>query len=411
MDFDKINIGAVSYNVKDTTARKQIGDETTARKQADSQLSQQIGNVSTSVQEEANAREAADTALSQQIGDETAARKQADTQLSQQISQQFDNIGKTPYANVLAYGADPTGTNDSSTAFNEAKNSGNVIFVPYGTYNIQSFRPENCKIVIAPNVTLQNPPEKIPKGPEPTFLALSFEENVPSYAEFAITSYDDSTDEAPKAGWVKSAFRIDHHVQSTNDYFSWALCVVLDNATENVSTENVALYAQANAHHDTKTWGMVSEINDAVRNPNYGKVGMEITCKATGPDTINNRVGLDVAIHNSATTPGAEKVAWGYGVRVASDGPDAGNIASAFRVNGLEATRILDVDNVRVTGHAIDLSKADIRGTAIYLGAGQILALDNFLILKEPGQSRILFKLDNQIVGYVDGGGFHNGTP
>ena len=100
MDFDRINIGAVSYKVKDTTARKQIGDETTAR-------------------------------------------KQADTQLSQQISRQFGNIGKTPYANVLAYGADPTGTNDSSTAFNQAKNSGTVIFVQYGTYNIQSFRPEN----------------------------------------------------------------------------------------------------------------------------------------------------------------------------------------------------------------------------------------------------------------------------
>lgn len=411
MDFDKINIGAVSYNVKDTTAqkqigevRKQIGDETTARKQADSQLSQQIRN-------ETSTREQADTQLSQKIGDETAARKQADTQLSQQIGQQFDNIGKTPYANVLAYGADPTGTNDSSSAFNDAKNSGNVIFVPYGTYNIQSFRPENCKIVIAPNVKLQNPPEKMPKGPQPTFLALSFEENVPSYAEFAITSYDNSTDEPPKAGWVKSAFRIDHHVQSTNDYFSWALCVVLDNATENISTENTALYAQAIPHHDTKTWGMVSEIRDPVRNPNYGKVGMEITCYATGPDVINNRIGLDVAIHNSATTPGSEKVAWGYGVRVASDGPDVGNIASAFHVSGLEPTSILDADNVRVTGNAIDLSRADIRGNAIYLGDGQNFNLGVFRIVKEIGQNRLLFQMEGQTVGYVDGGGFHNGTP
>ena len=62
MDFDRINIGAVSYKVKDTTARKQIGDETTARKQADTQLSQQISN-------------------------ETTAREQADSQHSQQISE------------------------------------------------------------------------------------------------------------------------------------------------------------------------------------------------------------------------------------------------------------------------------------------------------------------------------------
>lgn len=45
MDFDKINIDAVSYNVKDTTARQQIRDETTARKQADTQLSQQISEL------------------------------------------------------------------------------------------------------------------------------------------------------------------------------------------------------------------------------------------------------------------------------------------------------------------------------------------------------------------------------
>lgn len=45
MDFDKINIDAVAYNVKDSTARQQISDEITARKQADSQLSQQISEL------------------------------------------------------------------------------------------------------------------------------------------------------------------------------------------------------------------------------------------------------------------------------------------------------------------------------------------------------------------------------
>lgn len=45
MDFDKINIDAVSYNVKDTTARQQIDAETTAREQADTKLSQQISEL------------------------------------------------------------------------------------------------------------------------------------------------------------------------------------------------------------------------------------------------------------------------------------------------------------------------------------------------------------------------------
>ncbi len=79
-DFDKININGVSYNVKDTTARKQIGAEITDREHADTTLSQQIG-------EETTAREHADTQLSKQISDETTARKQAVADLTEQFSE------------------------------------------------------------------------------------------------------------------------------------------------------------------------------------------------------------------------------------------------------------------------------------------------------------------------------------
>ena len=41
-EFDKINIDAVSYNVKDTTTRQQISDEIAARENADTQLQQAI---------------------------------------------------------------------------------------------------------------------------------------------------------------------------------------------------------------------------------------------------------------------------------------------------------------------------------------------------------------------------------
>lgn len=41
-DFDKISIKGVLYNVKDTVARQQIGAETTAREQADTELGEQI---------------------------------------------------------------------------------------------------------------------------------------------------------------------------------------------------------------------------------------------------------------------------------------------------------------------------------------------------------------------------------
>ena len=54
-DFDKMNIDAVPYHVKDTTARQQIADEITAREHADTQLQQAITA-------EQNAREQAITA-------------------------------------------------------------------------------------------------------------------------------------------------------------------------------------------------------------------------------------------------------------------------------------------------------------------------------------------------------------
>ena len=49
MDFDKISIKSVPYNVKDSTARKQISDETSARKQEDAQLSRQISELNSRI--------------------------------------------------------------------------------------------------------------------------------------------------------------------------------------------------------------------------------------------------------------------------------------------------------------------------------------------------------------------------
>lgn len=117
MDFDKINIDAVSYNVKDTTARQQISAETTAREQADTQFSQQISA-------------------------ETAAREQADTQLSQQIT------AATKYKTIVDYGAVEGGTQDCSAAILAQIAAEGVARVPVGLFLVtQALTLKNCSII------------------------------------------------------------------------------------------------------------------------------------------------------------------------------------------------------------------------------------------------------------------------
>ena len=81
-DFDKINIDAVSYNVKDTTARQQIGDEIAARQQADTQLQQAIATEQTAREQAITAEQ---TAREQAITAEQTAREQADAKLQNDI--------------------------------------------------------------------------------------------------------------------------------------------------------------------------------------------------------------------------------------------------------------------------------------------------------------------------------------
>lgn len=81
-DFDKMNIDAASYHVKDTAARQQVADEIAARKQADTQLQQAIAAEQTARKQAIAAEQ---TAREQAIAAEQTARKQADAKLQNDI--------------------------------------------------------------------------------------------------------------------------------------------------------------------------------------------------------------------------------------------------------------------------------------------------------------------------------------
>ena len=116
-DFDKINIDAVSYNVKDTTAR------------------QQIDTIEGAVNKEVTDRKSADTALDNKI-----------TSLENRIEQNttsIENLQEVIVKSVRDYGAKGDGVTDDTVAFNAAiseVNAGDIgyIYIPDGKYIVGS---------------------------------------------------------------------------------------------------------------------------------------------------------------------------------------------------------------------------------------------------------------------------------
>lgn len=138
-DFDKINIEAVSYNVKDSFARQQIGKEVTNRENADNQLQTAIGA-------ETTARENADTQLQTAIGAEATARENADTQLQNSIYQMQTYVS-APGAGIKANDQSAAATNTST--LQALLDAGKTVFFPSGTYYMTAavYMRRGCGIV------------------------------------------------------------------------------------------------------------------------------------------------------------------------------------------------------------------------------------------------------------------------
>lgn len=119
-----------------------VAVETSAREQADTNLSNSITNVSQALQAEVTNRTNADTALNTSISDETLARQQADTNLQSQIdgltasSDVTDIVGT--YAQLQAYDTSTLSNNDIIKVLQDESRNDETTYYRWST-TTQSF--------------------------------------------------------------------------------------------------------------------------------------------------------------------------------------------------------------------------------------------------------------------------------
>lgn len=301
--FDKINIKSVSYNVKDTTARQQISDETTAREQED-------------------------TKLSQQISDETTARERADTNLQNQIGSAVNR--KPNWVSVTSFGADNTGAADATSAFSAACGDSDFVYVPAGTYllntspavrdkNVLFFEPNTALTGSGADIFYKTVDQTTPGGM--VYWAAHYA--VPTtIASHNIRSAENFSGGTP--GTVHSALHIYDVVQNAAcALYEWAMLARLDNHAN--GGENVASYMQARKFAEGPTWATVAEVFQSapVTNPTTGLVGVEVDLNVNNTDDNFNRVGLHIVVRKNDDISSTSQNQAGAGVRIDATQEDA----------------------------------------------------------------------------------------
>jgi hypothetical protein len=126
-------------------------------------------------------------------------------------------------------------------------------------------------------------------------------------------------------GFVNTALTVQTDVNGTaGTADEWAFLALLNNHANGSGSENVSAYMQGNKWGTAPTWGAVIEVieRNAVNNPPFGTVGLEVDVSVNGTDNAvaGNRVGLDLVVRRFNAGGAAAAANWGYRI----DTSDAG---------------------------------------------------------------------------------------
>lgn len=285
---------------------------------------------------------------------------------------------------VKSYGAKGDGVTDDTAAFASAAAQSGAIFVPPGTYLLNS-------APTLPGVLVELDADAVLTGSGAVSIGATTGGNRQT-VHMGTTGADYSTrfirrnasHSGGTPGYVSGAFKAYTYVGANATNFEWAIVGVVDNSA--TAGENVGGYFQGIKRATGPTWGAVVEVIDKTgANPTTGVVALEVDVNGNGTDNNVARIGIDIAFRKLGADPAGADCVGSYGVRIQNGNETNAKVTTGYGfISGMKA----DV--------GFDTSNATMNQAAYKMAQGQVLAFN-------ADASKVIYNDGNRLVYRVGG--------
>lgn len=283
------------------------------------------------------------------------------------------------YTPVTAFGAKGDGVTNDTGAFQAAINSGTNIFVPAGNYLIGNlvYPAKGFNWIIDADVNFIG--GSIDNYKTGTTMYAHNNKGTQLY----IRNINNTAVDGPGIVYPSFEVRLDQMAENDNCY-RWGILSQIETHNKNTSSENAAIYGQARAESDGKTWAGCFEIQDNTDgNPKTDKIGIEITTKGKGSDINKNRAALSIQNHSGE---------WHRGIFISSG---SGNF-----YNGM--------DFLGNYTFGINFINANFSGPCFATKPGDYVRIGNYDIYEDVDSRSLIYRYQLTKLGSIDLDGFGN---